>query len=135
MAQISTRTIAQAIYEASHDKEGKDLHAVLENATKVLASRHLLSRAPEIIKHLQEIIDQKEGIVRAHVESAHKLTRGIHEDIEDQLKKRYKAKSIELEHTIDEKHLGGIKIHVGDEVIDLTLSHHLHQLQNHLNAN
>lgn len=135
MAQVSTKTIAQAIYEASYDKEGKELSLVLLNATKVLADKHLLGKSKEILEHLQNIIDQKEGTVRANIQSAQKLSKNITTDIEDELRKRYKAKTVEIENNIDEKYLGGLKIQVGDEIIDLTLSHQLHQLQNYLNAN
>lgn len=132
MATVSTKTIAQAIYEASHGKEGKDLSVVLENTTKILAAKHLLSKAPEILSELQDIIDKKEGIVRAHVESSHKLSKAIHDEIEDELKKRYKAKEVHLEVTENPKLLGGMKIQVRDEIIDLTLATKINQLQHYL---
>ncbi len=132
MAIVSTKSFAYAIMEASEGKTGKELETVLSNATKILSDKHLLGKKEEILNHLQDIIDQKNGVVRAHIETASKLSKDALTEIEHELKSRYKAKEIHLEVTENKKYLGGLRIQVGDEVIDLTLSNKIHQLQNYL---
>jgi F0F1-type ATP synthase delta subunit len=135
MAVVSTKSFAYAILEASEGKTGKDLDAVLSNAVKILSDKHLLGKKEEVLQYLQDIVDQKEGVVRAHIESASKLSQKALDEIEQELKTRYKAKEIYLDVTENKKYLGGLRIQVGDEVIDLTLLEKTHQLQNYLITN
>jgi F-type H+-transporting ATPase subunit delta len=135
MATITPKTAALALYEATKGKQGKDLESVLANGVIFLKEKQLLSKAPEILKYLQELIDKDNGIIRAHVESGHELTKKMTDEIESELKKRYNAKEVELESKVDEKHLGGLKIEIGNEIIDLTLRHKIDQLQNYLMRN
>jgi len=132
MATLSTKNIAYALYEATKDKQGKDLETALSNGVAFLANKHLLSRTSEILRELEKIIDEKEGVVRARVETSRKLTKGMEAELEKEIKERYKAKEVHLDTAENRTLLGGLKIQVGDEVIDLTLSHKLAQLQNHL---
>jgi len=134
MLNISTKKIAQAIYEASKDREGKDLETILSSTTDFLTERNIMGKAPEVLSHLQKIIDKKESTIRAHIETPYPLSSKNKEAISNELKKRYKVNKIHLEIIENKKHLGGIKIQVGDEVINLTLATRLHQLQNYLTS-
>ena len=89
MATLSTKNLAQAIYEASHDKEGKELSVILANATQMLANKNLLSRAKDILQSLQDIFDKENGVVRVYVESTNKLSKDSLDEIESEIKKRY----------------------------------------------
>ena len=132
MLNISTKKIAQAVYEASLEMEGKNLDSILSSTTDFLMERNIMGKAPEVLSHLQKIIDKKEGVIRAHIETPHPLSKETSDILEDELKKRYNVNKIHLEVVENKKHLGGIKIQVADEVINLTLSTRLHQLQNYL---
>jgi F0F1-type ATP synthase delta subunit len=134
MATISTHNIAYALYEATKDKQGKDLEHIMMQSVEFLSRKNLLSKTPEILKELEKIIDKKEGIVRAKIETPEKLSKATEKEIEAQLEKRYHAKEVHLEVTENKDLIGGIKIQVEDEVVDLTLAHKIHQLQNHLIA-
>jgi ATP synthase F1 delta subunit len=134
MATASNKHIAYALYEATYGKQGKDLNLVLAESVEFLAKKQLLSKAPDILKELEKIIDQKEGIIRAQIHTSTHLTDTQETEIKHQIKERYKANEVHLEIIEDKKLLGGIKIHVADEIIDLTLAHTLSQLQNHLTA-
>jgi len=134
MLNISTKKIAQAVYEASKDREGEDLETILTSTTDFLMERNMMGKAPEVLSHLQKIIDKNESKIRAHIETPYPLSDKTREAISDELKKRYKVNKIHLEIVENKKHLGGIKVQVGDEVINLTLATRLHQLQNYLTS-
>ena len=135
MAAVSTKSFAYAILEASEGKTGRELDAVLSNATKLLSDKHLLGKKEEVLQYLQNIIDEKDGVIRAHIESPSKLSQKALDEIEQELKARYKAKEVYLDITENKKYLGGLRIQIGDEVIDLTLLEKIHQLQNYLITN
>ncbi len=132
MASISINNIASAIYESSRGKEGVELDVIMKNAVDMISKKHLISKSKEIINQLQKIVDSNEGVIRAKISSKTKIEQKIIIEIEDFIKKRYKAKNTFLEFEIDEKLLGGIKIQIGDEIIDTTLKNKIKKLQNYL---
>ena len=135
MAKILTKNIALSIHDMTRDKSGGELNNALENIVKYLAQKRMLSKWPEILKKLEEIMDKEEGIARAKISYKNIPTKKITDQIEELLKKRYKVKTIETEIVENKEILGGVKIEVGDEIIDLTLKNKLHQLQNYLITN
>ena len=131
----STKTFAEAIYESSKGKSGPALSEVFANVVDFMNKNQLLSKSKEIITELERIIDRDEGVLRAHITSASPLSKKSQEELESNLKKRYKAKEVELDITEDKKLIHGVKIQVEDEIIDLSTSHRLNQLQAHLIKN
>lgn len=132
MATISINNIARAIYESSLGKEGAELDVVTKKAIDLISKKHLMSKSKEILTELEKIVDKHEEVIRAKISSKIKLNKKITDEIDDFIKKRYKAKNTVLEFIIDEKLLGGIKIEVGDEIIDTTLKNKIKKLQNYL---
>lgn len=132
MLDLSTKKIAQAVYEASLEMEGKDLDVIMASTTDFLMERNLMGKAPEVLSHLQKIVDKKDGLVRVSVETASPMSKEVTDDLIEKLKERYKVDKINLHVIENKKLLGGIKIKVYDEVINLTLSTRLHHLQNYL---
>ena len=55
--------------------------------------------------------------------------------LEEFIKKKYKAKEVIQIEKVDEKLLGGIKIEIGDDIIDATLRNKIKQLQTYLITN
>ncbi len=131
----STKTLAEAIYKNAKGKSGADLSSTLLKAVEFIQKNQLLSKSKEILTHLEKIIDTDEKTVRAKVTSATALSKKMLEDLEGSLKKRYKAKEVELNTNENKNLINGIKIEVNDEIIDLTLARKLHQLQTHLIKN
>ena len=135
MATLSVNNLARAIYESTSGKDGAELDIATKNAVDLISKKHLMSKSKEIINQLEKIIDKKEGISRARISSKVKLNNNLVDEIDDYIKKKYKVNDTVLEFKIDEKLLGGIKIEVGDEIIDMTLKNKIHKLQNYLITN
>lgn len=135
MATISINNIARAIYESSVGKDGAEIDIVAQKSVDLISKKHLMSRSKEILASLENLVDEKEEVVRTKISSKIKLDKKITDEIEDFIKKRYKAKNILLEFKIDETLLGGIKIEVKDEIIDTTLKNKIKKLQNYLITN
>jgi F-type H+-transporting ATPase subunit delta len=132
MATISINNLAHAIYESSLNKKDGELDIVTKNTIDLISKKHLISKSKEILNTLEKIIDKKEGVVRVKISSNKKIDKKITDEIEDFIKKKYKAKNAVLEFEINEKLLGGIKIQVGDEIIDTTLKNKIKKLENYL---
>jgi len=135
MATVSIKNLATAIYESSKGKEGKELDVLMVDSAKLIADKHLLGKSEQLLTALEKIIDQEHGVTRATATSKTKLNTKMKEEVLDFIKKRFKAKEVILELKEDPNTLGGIKIEIGDEVIDTTLKTRLNQLQNYLITN
>jgi len=129
MASISIKNLARAIYESSLDKGGAELDSVLSKSVIFMRDKSLMS------KSLEDIIDKEEGIVKAKVSTSSKLNEKMEQEVKESIKKKYKAKEVILESIINPKLLGGIKIEIGDDIIDTTLANKIHQLQTYLITN
>jgi F-type H+-transporting ATPase subunit delta len=133
MTAISNNNIAEAIYLAS--KDVKDENQFFHKVVQFLVKKRLLSKSKDILLVLNKIINEKEGRLSVKVFSQKKLTENIKKEITQNLSKRYGGKTIILEESLDEKLLGGYKIEVNDEVIDLTIKNKLEKLQEYLTRN
>ena len=130
MTTISNNDIARAIYLAS--KEEMEGGHFSPKVVQFLARRRLLPKAPDILLRLNKIINNEEGIVVVKISSKTHLQEKIKKEVIEILQKRYKGKSIFLKENIDQGLLGGFKIEVNDEVIDLSLKNKIEKLQEYL---
>lgn len=135
MASISIKNLASAIYESSFDKKGVDLDSILAKCVIFMRDKNLIGKKEEILKELEKIINKEEGIVKAKVSTNDKLKDTTEKEIIDLIKKKYKAETVEIDKYENSKLLGGIKIEIGDDIIDTTLSNKIHQLQDYLIKN
>jgi F-type H+-transporting ATPase subunit delta len=130
MTTISNNNIAEAIYLAS--KDAKEEKQFLHKVIQFLVKKRLLSKAPDILLALSKIINDHNKVVVAKVSSVNKINETTNKEIAEILMKRYSAKEVNFVEILDEKLLGGYKIEVNDEVIDLTIKNKLEKLQEHL---
>ena len=132
MATTSIKNLAQAIYESSLNKEGKELDAAIDKCAVYLKNKNLLGKKEEILEALEKIINKEDGVIKAKVTTEVKLKTGLEKEIKEFIKKKYKSKEVILELKEDKELLGGLKIEVEDEIIDATLSNKIKQLQDYL---
>ena len=132
MAKISPKNIAEAIYSATEGKSGSALEGALKRSVKVLRNKRMLGKSPEVLDALQDIIDKKEGIVRVKVNTAKRLDHGERKKLENEIKEKYKAQAVLSEFFEKAELLGGVRIEVGDEVLDTTYKNKLHKLEKFL---
>ncbi len=132
MFKASIKNIAIAIEKVTEGKSGKDLEAVMKSTVKFLDKQRLLSKKEEIFKELERIINQKESRIKMKVSSATKIPEHTKDELEQEMKEKYKMKEIESEYFEDKNLLGGMKIEVGEDVLDMTFRNKLNQLEKHL---
>lgn len=132
MANISNNDIAEAIYFATKDKQKEELPLVYKKILDFLKHRNLLSKSGDILNKLEKILNLREEKILVKVSSAKMLNTKTKETLIDLLKTRYKAKEVLLEERLDEGLVGGMKLEINDEIIDLTVKDKLKKLQEHL---
>ncbi|KKQ03997.1 MAG: ATP synthase subunit delta [Parcubacteria group bacterium GW2011_GWA2_36_24] len=132
MAILSNNNIARAIYLFLKDKSHSEQLDMSQKIVKFLSRRRLLSKASLILSQLGKIINQEEGRIIVKVSSVEKLNQQTKIHLEQALKKRYSAKEIMLVESLDSKLLGGLKVEVNNEIIDLSIKNKIGKLQKYL---
>lgn len=135
MTTISNNDIARAIYIASQDKNNTEQSLFFNKVVKFLFRKRLLSKSPEILENLRKIINQEENRIVVKVSSVEVLDNKTKTNLEQILKKRYGAREIILKEVLDKKLLGGLKVEVNNEVIDLSIKNKIGKLQEYLIRN
>ncbi len=135
MATISINNLARAIYESSLDKNDVELQTISRDIVNLISEKHLMNKSEDILDKLQILVDKNEDTVRAKISSKEKINEKTKNEIEEFIKKRYKAKNIILTFENNDKLLGGIKIQIKDEIIDMTLKSKINRLKNYLITN
>jgi F-type H+-transporting ATPase subunit delta len=135
MTKISINNLARAIYESTKNREGDILDELIKNSAILIKEKHLLGKTDQILKALEKIIDNEEGRVKAKVSTKSKIPEKLKDKIGEFIKDRYKAKETILTYNEDSSLLGGIKIEIGDEIINMTLKNKIDQLQDYLIKN
>lgn len=132
MTTISNNDIACAIYLSVKDKNEKEQVLFFPKITQFLFKRRFLSQAPDILSRLDKMINEADQKIIVKLSSQTPLSENIKKEVADILKERYSAKKIILIENLDEKLLGGFKIEVNNEIIDLTLKNKIEKLQEYL---
>jgi F-type H+-transporting ATPase subunit delta len=104
-----------------------------ENFVRVLAENKRLELLPEIHLQFEVLKNEKEGVVEAEVYSAFDLSDAQIADLAQRLEKRT-GRKVRTKVQIDKELIGGVKVVIGDKVIDGSARGQLAALENALKA-
>ena len=96
---------------------GGRLSGEAENFLRVLAQNDRLPLLPEIRAQFEVLKNEREGVVEATVQSAFELTAAQLKDIVARLEKKT-GRKVRPQVSVDRELIGGVKIVLGDKVID-----------------
>lgn len=106
---------------------GDKLDAAGANLVKLLVEYDRLALIPEITAIYEELKAQEEGTLEAEITAATELTKAQVKALVEQLQKKF-GKQVEASVKVDPEIIGGIKIVVGDTVIDASVRGRLQEL-------
>lgn len=132
MMKISPKNIAEAIYRATEGRSGEDLEIVLKSSAQALKEKRMLGKSDEVLNTLQNIFDKKTNTVRMKVTSAKSLDSHERSKLENEIKEKYKAQIVIGKFLEKEEIMGGMKVEIGNEVLDNTYINKLQKLEKFL---
>lgn len=94
-----------------------DLATEAQNLVRVLIENGRLATLPEIRELYEELKNAREGVVEALISSAYPLDSGQLTTLVAELEQRFKRK-VKPQVSVDAALIGGVRMQVGDEVID-----------------
>ena len=112
---------------------GGQLSGEAENFVRVLAENGRLALLPEIRAQFEALKNEREGVVEAEVQSAFELTEARVADLVQRLEKKT-GRKVKARVHLDKALIGGIKVVLGDKVIDGSARAQLGALETALKA-
>ena len=109
------------------------LSAEAENFVRVLADNRRLELLPEIRAQFEALKNEREGVVEAQVLSAFELTDAQVSDLVQRLEKKT-GRKVKVQVAVDKSLIGGVRVVLGDKVIDASARAQLGALEAALKA-
>jgi F-type H+-transporting ATPase subunit delta len=110
------------------------LDSKITSFLSLVNQNHRLSAIPEIASQFEVMKNQSEGAAEAMITSAFPLEGSALNDLLSSLKKRFGGKELRPTIQVDPELIGGVRIQVGDEVMDSSVKAQLAQMQASLGA-
>jgi F-type H+-transporting ATPase subunit delta len=107
---------------------GADLSPKLKNLLNVVIDNGRLSVLPEIASQFRQLVNDRGGIADAHIVSAFPLDDQQQADLAKVLEKRF-GRQLKTSVTVDSSLIGGVRVTVGDEVLDTSVVARLEQMR------
>jgi F-type H+-transporting ATPase subunit delta len=104
-----------------------------KNLLRMVIENGRLSALPEIATQFQALVDAKSGTSQATIESAFPLDPGQLADVKAAMEKRFDRK-LEAHVVVHPELIGGVRVVVGDEVLDTSIRARLEQMKAALTA-
>lgn len=99
---------------------GEGLSAELQNFVRVLVTNERLQLLPEIRDLFVQLKNEHEGVQEAQIASAFPLDDATLANLKSDLEARFKTK-LNVQVSVDPELIGGVRIAIGDEVIDASV--------------
>ena len=96
---------------------GGKLSAEAENFVRVLAENRRLELLPEIRAQFEALKNEREGVIEAEVQSAFELSEAQVADIVQRLERKT-GRKVKARVSVERELIGGVKVTMGDKVID-----------------
>jgi F-type H+-transporting ATPase subunit delta len=112
---------------------GGKLTGEAENFVRVLAHNGRLELLPAIREQFEALKNEREGVVEAEVQSAFELSAAQLKDLVQRLEKKT-GRKVRVHVAVDRELIGGVKIVLGDKVIDGSARAQLGALETALKA-
>jgi F-type H+-transporting ATPase subunit delta len=109
------------------------LNGEAENLLRVLAENKRIELLPEIRTQFEALKDEREGVVEAQVHCAFELTEAQLADLVQRLEKKT-GRKVRSRVSIDKALIGGVRVVLGDKVIDGSVRAQLAALETALKA-
>ena len=110
------------------------LNGKISSFLNLVNQNHRLSAIPEIARQFEAMKNQSEDAAEVMITSAFPLEGTALNDLLSSLKKRFGGKELRPTIQVDPTLIGGVRIQVGDEVMDSSVKAQLAQMQASLGA-
>ena len=127
------RTTAEQVQEIVLSVLGRPVSAPAGNFLRAVLDNGRLAALTEIAAQFQALVDARSGVSQARIESAYPIEPGQLADVVATLEGRF-GRKLEASVVVRPELIGGIRVVVGDEVLDTSVKARLEQMKVALTA-
>lgn len=114
------------------DRATEGLSLLVRNFARLLVTRNRLPLLPRIAATFAEMLDTRNGVVKAHITTAVPLSPDDQEAITERMRALTGARSVRMTTRVDPSIIGGLVARVGDQLIDGSTRSRLIELRKQL---
>ena len=129
----NTKVTAQQVFDVITGVARATLPELAQNFLRTVIENGRVDVLPEIAAQFRALLNRSNGSSDAVVYSAFPLDAGALADLGISLEKRF-GRKLNLSVELDESLIGGVRVVVGDEVLDSSVKVHLEQMKAALTA-
>ena len=127
------KVAASQVFELIAGVAGEPLSPALQNFLRTVIDNGRVAALPEIAAQYQGLVDARSGVSQATVYSAFPMDSVALAAVLETLEKRF-ARKLEAHVVVQPELIGGIRVVVGDEVLDTSVQARLEQMKTALTA-
>ncbi|MDD3652417.1 F0F1 ATP synthase subunit delta [Immundisolibacter sp.] len=127
------RVSAREVGELIQGVLGEPLPPLLQGLLDAVLENHRLAAMGEIAEQFRALVDAREGVSKATIYSAFELSAEQLADLLPALERRF-GRRLQAEVVVEPELIGGVRVVVGDEVLDTSVRARLEQMRTGLAA-
>ncbi|HEY4600804.1 MAG TPA: F0F1 ATP synthase subunit delta [Cerasibacillus sp.] len=107
--------------------QGMDSHVI--HTMKLLVERKRVAIIGHMVERLEQLVNDAKGVAVAHVYSVRQLTDAELQSMAQAIAKRFQKQEVKINNIVDPTIIGGLKVRVGNTIIDGSVSGKLERLE------
>ena len=131
--KVTSAQVVEVVSAVARTPSGQAIGNVALNLVRTVLENGRFSALPEIAAQFRALVDQRTGVSQAAIESAYPLDDAQLADLKATMEKRF-GRRLEAAVTVRPELIGGVRVTVGDEVLDTTVRARLDQMRVALTA-
>ena len=126
--KVTSNQVLELISGVAQTPSGAPLGDAAKNLVRMVIENGRFAALPEIASQFQALVDAKSGTSQATVESAFPIDAQQLADVKSVMEKRF-LRNLDLHVVVKPELIGGIRVIVGDEVLDTSIRARLEQMK------
>ena len=124
----------QQVFDIIEEVLGSDVPSEVKNLLQTVVSNDRLEAMPEIARQFRELKNASEGVADAYIETAFPMSDAEVSELVAALAKKFPGVKLHPIVTVDKELIGGVRVHVGDKLLDASIRARLEQMKTTLTA-
>jgi F-type H+-transporting ATPase subunit delta len=130
--KTTAKQYARSLYEAVENKTQAEQKEIVGRFLAMLQAEGKMSQAGKIVGELEALALEEQGIIRAEVVSARKLSETSLQELIKMVKEKTECQEVLMEEKIDPEILGGAVVRYQDKIINFSFKHFLSKMKQNL---
>ena len=131
--KVTSAQVLEVVSSVVRTPSGQALGSAATNLVRTVLENGRFAVLPEIAAQFQALVDRRTGVSQAAIESAYALDDGQLADLKSTMEKRF-GRRLEATVTLRPELIGGVRVTVGDEVLDTSIRARLDRMKAALTA-